>query len=37
MKGRSQESGARSQNNKAETTLTDVWDFLFFWLLTSGF
>jgi hypothetical protein len=33
-KGRSQESESRSQNEWAETASTD---FLFFWLLTSGF
>jgi hypothetical protein len=34
MKKRSQESGVRIQNEKAETTFID---FLFFWLLTPGF
>jgi hypothetical protein len=34
MKSRSQEPEFRIQNDNAETTLTD---FLFFWLLTSGF
>jgi hypothetical protein len=34
MKSRSQEPESRIQDEEAETTLTD---FLFFWLLASGF